>query len=212
MNVFGLNNRLQRQPIVLFLAMVVLNLSVAGCAGTAIATAPSYKGAPPRNDLPGLENFARVSDSLYRGAQPTSRGFKELEHLGIKSIVDLRQLHDEAPLLANTHLRYLALPCDAAAPQEAAVVAFLKFVSDPANQPVFVHCQYGSDRTGTMVAAYRVAVENWSAADAAAELPVFGFHQVFTSTRRFIEQYDAAALRHAMGLAMEDDLPPNPYR
>ena len=41
--------------------------------------------AKPSSDLPGLKNFAKVSDILYRGQQPTAEGMAELKKMGITS-------------------------------------------------------------------------------------------------------------------------------
>jgi protein-tyrosine phosphatase len=41
---------------------------------------------------------------------------------------------------------------------------------------VFVHCRYGDDRTGMMIAAYRMAVEGWTPEEARQEMEKFGFH------------------------------------
>ncbi|NQU75584.1 MAG: hypothetical protein HQ546_04615 [Planctomycetes bacterium] len=44
---------------------------------------------------PGVPNFHRVSPALYHGAQPTAEGMKNLEAMGIKTIVNLRTLHGD---------------------------------------------------------------------------------------------------------------------
>ena len=64
---------------------------------------------------------------------------------------------------------------------EAEVLAFLRTVIKPENAPVFVHCRNGSDRTGTMVAAYRVVVQGWSKEAAIREMRdgPFGFHLIW---------------------------------
>ena len=169
--------------------------------GAAGARAP--KGYPscltglavPRGDLPGLPNFARVSDGLYRGAQPTREGFEGLRAMGVRTVINLRDHHSDAPLLADLDIRYVEIPCDAWRMDDAPVVLFLKLATDTACQPVFVHCQHGSDRTGVMVAAYRVVVQDWDPALAEAELPNFGFHPVFLSLRRYVAGLDRARLR-----------------
>src|SRR5262245_26418809 len=78
----------------------------------------------PRDDLPGLENFARVSEELYRGAQPTAEGMQELARLGIKTVVDLRSFHSDRDELRGTGLRYAHIPCKAWHPEEEDVVRF----------------------------------------------------------------------------------------
>jgi hypothetical protein len=40
---------------------------------------------------------------------------------------------------------------------------------------IFVHCRLGDDRTGMMIASYRMAQEGWSAEKAEKEMEKFGF-------------------------------------
>jgi len=83
------------------------------------------------------------------------------------------------------------------------VAAFLKVVSDPARQPVFVHCRHGSDRTGTMCAVYRIVVQGWSKGEAVLEMTRggFGFHTNFENLVQYVEKMDVEAIRQKAGLA-----------
>jgi tyrosine-protein phosphatase SIW14 len=87
------------------------------------------------------------------------------------------------------------IPCNAWHPEREDVLAFLKVVADPHNQPVFVHCQHGADRTGMMVAAYRIIDQNWSDDDALKELPAFHFHPVFGEMKELLKKLDPEATR-----------------
>jgi protein tyrosine/serine phosphatase len=60
---------------------------------------------------------------------------------------------------------------------------------------VFVHCQHGADRTGMMVAAYRVMEMGWTPEEAAAELPRFGFHPIWQGIRERVLAFDRDDLR-----------------
>ena len=67
-------------------------------------------------------------------------------------------------------MRWVALPMHMVfKPSEEQIQAFLETVTDPALQPVFVHCRQGEDRTGVMVAIYRVAEQGWEPAQAYRE-------------------------------------------
>lgn len=164
-------------------------------APASTTTTASRRALAPRNDLPGLTNFAQVSPNLYRGAQPTAEGFGALKKMGIKTVVSLRTLHSDRDLLQGTGLRYAHFQCKAWHPEEEDVVKFLKLMQDPANHPVFVHCQQGSDRTGMMVTVYRITTEGWTPDAAMAELPNFGFHPIWTEIKEYLSQVDAAALK-----------------
>jgi protein tyrosine/serine phosphatase len=162
--------------------------------------AAGKKGSPedlaaPRNDIPGLPNFARVSDQLYRGAQPTAEGFAALKGMGIKTVVNLRAAHSDLDLLEGLGLHYVHISFKPWHPEEEDFVKFLHVVTDPDCQPVFVHCQHGADRTGVMVALYRVAELGWKPARALEELPVFGFHEIWDDLREHFLELDVGKLK-----------------
>ena len=80
---------------------------------------------------------------------------KQLKAMGVKTVVDLRALHSDRDLIGDTGLTYEGVGMTAWHPEDEDAVRFLKIVTDKSRTPVFVHCQYGSDRTGTMCAIYR---------------------------------------------------------
>jgi protein tyrosine/serine phosphatase len=155
----------------------------------------TYASSQPRNDIPGLPNFAKVSDSLYRGAQPTAEGFDRLKRMGVKTVVNLRSFSSDRSDLKGTGLRYAHIYCKAWHPEDEDTLDFLKIMSDPANHPVFVHCQKGADRTGCVVAVYRVVEQGWSMEDAVKEMHQFGFHPVWTEISKYLKRFDAAKVR-----------------
>jgi len=157
----------------------------------------------PRNDIPGLENFAKVSDALYRGAQPSREGFIQLKAMGVKTIVDLRDHHSDLKNLRGLGFRYAHVPCESLRPEENNVLAFLKVVTDPQNQPVFVHCMHGSDRTGMMVACYRMVVQGWDRQNSMAELPNFGFHNIWLDIKMFLRDMDPQAMAQKLAHSPE---------
>jgi protein tyrosine/serine phosphatase len=144
----------------------------------------------PRGDINGLSNFAKVSDALYRGAQPTKEGFAELKKLGVKTIINLRARHSDEEFIKGLELNYFSIPINTWDLDNKHTARFLSIVLDKANQPVFVHCQHGSDRTGTMVAVYRVYAQKWKAEEAMKELPVFGFHKIWVNLKKYLTHLD----------------------
>lgn len=175
-------------------------------APTAVTTpAGNEKAGPtlltPRDDVPGVKNFAKISDGLYRGEQPTAAGFAELKKMGVKTIVNLRAFHSDRDELTGTGLQYVHINCKAWHPEDEDVAQFLKLLKDPNNLPVFVHCQHGADRTGMMVASYRIMEQGWNPDDAAKETHNFGFHAVFTEIQTFLKHFDAAAMAKLVNTA-----------
>jgi protein tyrosine/serine phosphatase len=125
-----------------------------------------------------IKNFGRTNDNYFRGAQPDSRDYPDLAALGIKTVIDLTRdgRSDEAGLVQRSGMQFYRIPLTTSErPSEAAVTQFLKLVNDPANWPVFVHCQGGRHRTGVMTAVYRMSNEGWNANKAYEEMREYHF-------------------------------------
>lgn len=150
----------------------------------------------------GLPNFHRVADGLYRGAQPTAAGFKELKALGVKTVVNLRSFNSDRDELGDTGLGYEHITMKAWHPERKEIVRFLQIVTDKERAPVFVHCQHGADRTGTMCAIYRIAIEGWSKDDARAEMTGggFGFHPTWKNLLEYVRDLDVDEIKREAGL------------
>ena len=143
-------------------------------------------------ELQGVPNFHKVSDNLYRGAQPSAEGFKQLKKFGIKTIINLRAFHSDRGKIGDTSLAYEHISMEAWDAKESHAVRFLQIVGDKQNAPVFVHCKHGSDRTGAMCAVYRVAIEGWSKSEAIKEMTRggFGFHSIWQNLIAYIGELD----------------------
>jgi protein tyrosine/serine phosphatase len=171
-------------------------------AGRAADAAPSRRWAEQLPN-PHLKNFHKVSDDLYRGAQPSPVGMKELEGLGIKTIINLRGWHSDVAALKGTSLRYEHIEMSAALPRNKEVIRFIQIVGKKENGPFFVHCQHGSDRTGTMCAVYRMAFQGWNKNDAIEEMTQggFGFHKIWNTTLvPWLHKTDIGALKGIAGV------------
>ena len=153
--------------------------------------------AQPIAGLEGLPNFHKVSDPLYRGAQPEDEGFAELKRLGIKTVVNLRSLHSDRSECEKAGLDYVKITAQAWEAEEDEVVDFLKILADRARHPVFVHCQHGADRTGMMVAIYRIAMQDWSKEEAIREMRSggFGYHSIWKGLIEYVDALDVDALK-----------------
>ncbi|MBN1589514.1 MAG: dual specificity protein phosphatase family protein [Pirellulales bacterium] len=154
-------------------------------------------------ELEGVPNLHKVSDALYRSAQPTAEGMKNLkEKLGIKTIVNLRSFHSDRDEIGRTELGYEHITMKAWHPEKKEVVRFLQIVTDPDRQPVLVHCQHGADRTGTMCAIYRIAMEKWSTEDAIKEMRDggFNFHEVWKNLPNWIDSLDIDQIKRQAGM------------
>ena len=141
----------------------------------------------------GIPNFGKVSDSLYRGAQPDHAAMQRLKAMGVKSVINLRMTNDlwnleQAEATAGS-MSYTNIPLDAlSAPTDAQVASVLAAIS-LMPKPVFVHCRYGCDRTGTIIACYRIQQDHWSNARALKEAEDYGISPLEVGMRNFIKHF-----------------------
>ena len=154
-----------------------------------------------RIELPGLPNLHKVSDNLYRGAQPTAEGIKQLEKLGIKTVVNLRSLHSDNNEIKDTELVYEHINMTMWNTEDKDVVRFMQIVTDSNCTPVFVHCKHGADRTGTMCAIYRIALQGWSKDNAVEEMTKggFGFHSIWQNLPDYVRKLDIEEIKRNAG-------------
>lgn len=168
---------------------VVLWLLLTGTA--AAQTEPSY---------PELPNFHQVNRQLYRGAQPKPGGLRRLVALGVKTIINLRGEGDQSraeQLEAEAlGLRYYNIPMTRAGrPTDEQVERALSLINATENQPVFVHCQKGQDRTGLIIAVYRITHDGWTSEQAKAEANHYGMRIWQVAKKNYISDYYKQWLR-----------------
>ncbi len=140
---------------------------------------------------PGLPNLNKVSDQLYRGAQPKKAGFAELKKLGVKTIVNFRRRNTDKKYLGDYGFKYIFIPVNTRKPKHEQFARFLELFSNPENLPVFVHCKHGADRTGAAVSLYRVHYQRWTVEKAIHEMVNGGynFHRRFQNLKTFIREF-----------------------
>ena len=141
-----------------------------------------------------LRNFHQVNDALYRGGQPKDNGFAELKKLGVATVIDLRDNDDNAlkekALVEKAGMRFVNLPLgNWSRPDIKDIEKILAEISAPATHPVFVHCKRGSDRTGTVIAVYRISHDGWDAKRASDEAKTFGIGWWEFGMKDFINDY-----------------------
>jgi len=147
--------------------------------------------AVPRNDIGGLSNFAKISDNLYRGAQPSAEGFKSLKKMGVKTIISLRAFHSDRDMIKGNGLYYMRVKFNTWHAENEDILKVFKIIINPDYQPVFIHCQHGSDRTGTVMAIYRNIFQNWEMSDAINEMKKFGFHEIWSNLIKYLNGFDS---------------------
>jgi protein tyrosine phosphatase (PTP) superfamily phosphohydrolase (DUF442 family) len=156
------------------------------------AAAPRPKFARLHENVVGCTYAAEVAPGLWRGGQPDEEGIAWLKSLGIATVLNLRHYHGntEGRRVGAAGMRYERIPLESTdAPTPQQVQRFLDLATDPSLRPMFVHCLHGVDRTGAMLAVYRMEVEGWSNADALAEMEWFGASRLLHDLRRFVAEY-----------------------
>jgi len=197
--------RITRVTLLLGAVIVVGGATSTGCCIWPVEhndyAGPVHEWAEPVTK-PGLEKLYRVSDTLYRGAQPTAEGMKQLKVMGVKTVVNLRTFHSDRDEIGDLDLGYVHIRTMVLYISADDVVEFLRTVADKDRQPVFVHCLHGVDRTGVMSAVYRIAIEGWSKAEALDEMVngPFGHNKVLVNLHHFINDLDIGDIKRRAGL------------
>jgi protein tyrosine/serine phosphatase len=154
-----------------------------------------------------LPNFQKVNDNVYRGAQPTDDGFRELAKLGIQTVIDLRQIGehsqaDEQKLVTNLGMRYVSIPmAGMSTPKDDQVTAVLALLKDTTSGPVFVHCKRGADRTGMVVAVYRISEDGWENKKALSEAKSYGMSFLERAIQHYVMDYKPGVAIASAGAA-----------
>ena len=170
-------NLFLRQPAACLLAMCLsLGAAFAG---------PSVEGVP---------HFQLVNDQVYRGGQPSAEGFRNLAAMGIKTIVDLRKSGDrskaEQKVVKANGMRYVSIPMKGmTTPTEKQIEHALRILHDSSAAPVFVHCRRGKDRTGVVLACYRIGHDNWGNQKALNEARSLGMGWYEFPLQRYVLNY-----------------------
>ena len=165
----------------------VLVTSAAMLGISAVASAdPSVKGVP---------NFHIVNDQVLRGGQPTDAGFKNLADMGVKTIVDLQEEGDRAKgekrLVKALGMKYVNIPMKGmTTPSEKQISHALKALNNTSDGPVFIHCKRGADRTGVVIACYRVQHDNWDNQKALGEARNYGMSWYQFPLKSYVKSYE----------------------
>ena len=150
------------------------------------------------NQLP--DNFYKVSDDIYRSEQPSLKEIEQLNTIGIKTIINLRLWHSDRDKLTNTGIAEVRINMRAGKVTDEKIIQILKAIKN-SPKPILIHCWHGSDRTGVVIAMYRLIFQNWSKRQVIDELmqPEFGHHyNIYPNIKNYIENVDVEQIRHAV--------------
>jgi len=148
-------------------------------------------------EIAGVNNCHILDKNLFRSAQPTEKGFAELQKMGIKSVLCLRTGWSDVYPARNTMLKCRRISMLAWKISDENIIDALRILNNPAQGPFLVHCLHGSDRTGAVCAAYRIVLQNWSKEEAIAEMTKggYGYHKMFSNIVNYLNGMDVEKIR-----------------
>jgi len=147
-----------------------------------------------------LSNFYRVDARLYRSEQPGDEAFSQLAAFGIKEVLNLREFHSDKGEARETQLTLHQLKLRTGKVTEDQLIEALRIIKR-SNGPLLVHCWHGSDRTGTVVATYRIVEQGWSKQQALDEMTNggYGYHaSIFPNLVELINGLDVERIKTAL--------------
>ncbi|HLH42325.1 MAG TPA: tyrosine-protein phosphatase [Bryobacteraceae bacterium] len=158
-------------------------------------TIPAFAGDLPAVAIP---NFHQVDQHVFRGGQPSAEAWLGLAKLGVKTVIDLRRADEhstveEARAVAAAGMRYVNVPMKGVvAPSNEQISKILNLLNS--DEPVFVHCRRGSDRTGTVIACYRIQHDGWRAKQALSEAKSLGMSWTQIGLKSYINAFQPRVL------------------
>jgi uncharacterized protein (TIGR01244 family) len=133
-----------------------------------------------KETIDGIRNFTRVDATVACAGATEARAIPAIAARGYKSIVNLRLATETGAAIDESRaaaevagMKFIHLPFNGSQPDTAVVDAFLKAVTDPANQPVFINCG-SANRVGAMWLTKRMLVDKWDEARALEEAKMIG--------------------------------------
>jgi tyrosine-protein phosphatase SIW14 len=148
------------------------------------------RGLPAQN---GILNFGKVNDNLYRGAEPDAAAVQNLKQLGVKTIIDLRTGKEvraaEAGEARSNNITYTNVPLKGLGRPTDEQVAKVLSLIESLEGPVFIHCEHGCDRTGTIIACYRIKRDQWTGEAAQKEADLYGMSKLERGMRSYVADF-----------------------
>ena len=161
----------------------------------ALVSIPAWASSIEAPNPTGVPNFHQVNDHIYRGGQPSDEGLQALAKLGVKTILDLRREDEhstkaEAQAVEAAGMRYVNVPMvGVVAPSDEQISKVLNLLDSNTEGPVFVHCRRGADRTGTVIACYRIAHDHWENQKALEEAKSDGMSFLQIGMKRYVRGF-----------------------
>jgi uncharacterized protein (TIGR01244 family) len=145
-----------------------------------IGLSVGLSGQARKEVVDGIRNFTQVDAVVACAGATATSAMPTLQARGFKAVVNLRLATETGAAIDESRaaaeaagLRFIHLPLNGSAPDEAVADAFIKAVTDPANQPVLIYCG-SANRVGALWLAKRLLVDKWDEARAIEEARLIG--------------------------------------
>ncbi len=184
--------------------LIVLLLVVAGAACGNGSERPERWAQPIAGS--DLTNLYKVDDTIYRCEQPNANDLKFLSSIGVRTVLNLRTNQSDNGLAADTNLELRHASIQARSMTLTNIVDALQIIKR-SEGPILIHCYHGSDRTGAVVAAYRIVFQRWTVDDAVAEMldGGYGFHMKYRNIIRLLRRVDWDSVRNTLGNGIQNE-------
>jgi protein tyrosine/serine phosphatase len=165
-----------------------------GFRGQDIRARPDNWSQPVANS--SVKNFYRVNEYVYRSAQPDAEGMQEMHKMGIRNILNLRSRQTDESRVKGLELTLHNVKMFPHYIEDEDIIEALRIIKS-AKEPLLIHCLYGSDRTGVVVAMYRIVLQNWTKEQAMEEMKNggYGFHTIYQNIPSYIKNADIERIR-----------------
>lgn len=176
--------------------LALLVSSVLGCVQSTVGLVrPAYWATPVQ--VEGFANIYKITDYLYRSEEPTAEGMKNLERIGIKTIIELNVFDPDLETIEGTGLHVEKVNVKPWHIEDEDVVRVLQIIRIRENGPFLIHCWKGSDRVGVMIAMFRIIDQGWTKEEAIREMVEggYGFNRAWTNIIRYVQQVDVEKIR-----------------
>ena len=142
-----------------------------------------------------VHNLYQVDSGIYRCAQPNRQAFSELSKMNITTIVNLRYFETNKQKAKNTDLQLFHIKMRASKCNDDEIVAVLQLIKNRQGA-IVIHCKHGADRTGLIIALYRIIFQGWDKESAIDELKNgdYNFHSIFSNIPQYIQDLDIESL------------------
>lgn len=188
------------------LALVLVSLILTACASLPTPSPRPERWAKAVSSK-HLQNLYEVDPGkVYRSAQPDNNSVPSLQALGIKTVLDLRYHHNDQALLKHSNIQADSLSMLAHDISVKELTDALRKIRH-AKKPVLIHCQHGADRTGAVIAAYRIIEQGWSKNEAIKEMLYGGYghhYLLFPNIKKTLEEMDVNLIKKSLSTNLEN--------